>query len=109
MATSLRHRPPVATRSSLLRPRLLALLAERFSRRLVVITAPAGFGKSTLLTQALSENALSPQGTDRWVTCSPEDGVLTVLYDSLAARCRLDRPPTAADRSFQEMRRKEGK
>ena len=85
MAPSPRHGPPVATRASLVRPRLLALLAERFSRRLVVVTASAGFGKTTLLTQALTENALAPQGTDRWVSCSPEDGVLTVLYDTLAA------------------------
>jgi LuxR family maltose regulon positive regulatory protein len=97
MAISPRHGPPVATRASLLRPRLLAQLGERFQRRLVVLVAPVGFGKTTLLTQALAENALAPHGCDLWVSCGPGDGVLTVLYDAIAAvlptRPAADCPP----------------
>ena len=49
------------------RDRLLHVLGQRFSARLVVVRAGAGFGKSTLLRQAMGENALDPRGLDVYV------------------------------------------
>ena len=49
--------PPTPRRTLLVRERLVALLRERFSRRIVTVVAPAGFGKTTLLAQAIADNA----------------------------------------------------
>jgi len=56
-----------------LRQRLLTVLLGRFERRLVTVVAPAGFGKTTLLAQAVAENALLPRGVDVWLSCEPAD------------------------------------
>jgi DNA-binding SARP family transcriptional activator len=56
-----------------LRQRLLTTLLGRFERRLLTIVAPAGFGKTTLLAQAVGENALLPRGIDVWLSCEPAD------------------------------------
>jgi LuxR family maltose regulon positive regulatory protein len=55
MSRALRYAPPLADRWLIVRPRLLAPLRFRFQRRLTVVVAAAGFGKTTLLTQAVSE------------------------------------------------------
>jgi LuxR family transcriptional regulator, maltose regulon positive regulatory protein len=54
------------------RPRLLALLSEGLTRPLTLVSAPAGFGKTTLL----SEWHHSPAGRDyqiAWVTLDQDD------------------------------------
>jgi DNA-binding SARP family transcriptional activator len=50
--------------AALLRGRLVEALRGRFDRRLTVITAGAGFGKSTLVGQAADENRIEHLGTD---------------------------------------------
>ncbi len=65
------------------RPRLLRELSLRFEQRLVTICAGAGLGKTTLLAQAVSENALDPRGRDCWVTCEAADSSPSVLLDAL--------------------------
>ncbi|MCO5130033.1 MAG: AAA family ATPase [Xanthobacteraceae bacterium] len=45
------HPPVIKTNSVVLRRRILALLREYGDRKVVVIQAPAGFGKTTLLRQ----------------------------------------------------------
>ena len=62
MSRALRYTPPLASRDLIVRPRLLDALRSRFERPLTAVVAPAGFGKTTLLGQAVSENALSPAG-----------------------------------------------
>ena len=79
MSRPLRHAPPLADRRLLLRPRLLASLRTRFERPLTAVVAAAGFGKTTLLSQALSENVLAPLGEDRWLTCQRDDAALSFL------------------------------
>lgn len=75
----------------MVRPRLLAALLARFEQRVLTLVAPAGYGKTTLLTQAYAENALVPRGVDVWVTCEPADADEAVLADAvLAALCRDD-------------------
>src|SRR3954449_1471188 len=57
----------------MLRPRLLELMAARWCRRVVVVVAGPGFGKSILLTQAAVENDLAPRGVDVMVRCTEAD------------------------------------
>lgn len=79
MSRALRYAPPLAERGLVLRPRLLEKLRSRFDRPLTTIVAGAGCGKTTLLTQAVRENALSPLGVDKWLTCQPDDANLSFL------------------------------
>jgi LuxR family maltose regulon positive regulatory protein len=62
MSRALRYAPPLANRGLIVRPRLLANLQTRFERPLTAIVAAPGFGKTTLLAQAVRENALAPVG-----------------------------------------------
>ena len=73
------------------RRRLLAVLASRWDRRLVTIEAGAGFGKTTLVAQALAENALDPRGRDVWITAEPADSSASNLLAAiLTALGRFD-------------------
>lgn len=55
------------------RSELLRRLQRRWGHRVTVVVAGAGFGKSSLLFQALDENALAPRGDDCWLGCSRGD------------------------------------
>jgi LuxR family transcriptional regulator, maltose regulon positive regulatory protein len=59
------------------RLRLADRLRARWCRPITLVTAGAGFGKTTALAQAVRANLLEPQGVDAWVTCGPghEDAV----------------------------------
>ncbi|WP_448611824.1 BTAD domain-containing putative transcriptional regulator [Geodermatophilus sp. URMC 60] len=92
MSRALRYMPPLASRDLIVRPRLLDVLRSRFERPLTVVVAPAGFGKTSLLGQAVSENALSPAGEDRWLTCQPDDTTLSVLASGAFAAVGLSAP-----------------
>jgi DNA-binding SARP family transcriptional activator len=76
-----------------LRQRLLTTLLGRFERRLLTIVAPAGFGKTTLLAQAVGENALLPRGIDVWLSCEPADAhgpsLLAGIGEALGTRSRF--------------------
>jgi LuxR family transcriptional regulator, maltose regulon positive regulatory protein len=50
---------PVLHRTMISRPRLLDVMADRINRSVTVITAGAGFGKSTLLAQAIHDPMMS--------------------------------------------------
>jgi len=60
-------------------------LDRRWRLPLVVVHAGAGFGKSTLLAQAMRENQLEPKGRDVWVSLEPADSAAAVLADRLRA------------------------
>src|SRR5512137_2615824 len=51
------------------RPRLVDRLKAGFSRKLTLISAPAGFGKTTLLSECFSSSE-TPVG---WVSLDPDD------------------------------------
>lgn len=77
---------PPTDAEALLRPRLLTRLAEALQRRLTVVSAPAGFGKTTLLGQWATALAGSPQGPRvAWLTLGPESGDPTLLARALEA------------------------
>lgn len=92
MSRALRHAPPLANRGLITRPRLLAPVRGRFRRPLTVVVAAAGFGKTTLLAQAVRENALSPEGTDCWLTCQRDDAALSLLAAGTFAAVGLTQP-----------------
>jgi DNA-binding SARP family transcriptional activator len=85
MSRALRYAPPLTTRHVIVRPRLLARLHTRFERPVTAVVAAAGFGKTTLLAQAVQENALSPLGEDRWLTCQRDDTALSFLVSGAFA------------------------
>src|SRR5690242_17544833 len=73
LATKLYQPAPRAT--AVTRPRLVAHLLNGLRSRLTLIAAPAGFGKSTLLAQALTQTR-HRDGTPyqvAWVALDPGD------------------------------------
>ncbi len=68
-----RARPPELPDGLVVRDRLLDQLRERFDRRLTVVRAGPGFGKTTLLAHAIVENTLDPVGTDVWMQLFEQD------------------------------------
>jgi LuxR family transcriptional regulator, maltose regulon positive regulatory protein len=89
--------PPQPVRGLVTRPRLLALVGQRFERRLMVVVGGAGFGKSTLLAQAVAENRLDPHGVDVWLGCAPDDAAASQLAAGLLAALGADPDPDTAD------------
>jgi DNA-binding SARP family transcriptional activator len=65
--------PPSTLQAEVVRTRLLALLDSRFDRSVTSVVAGAGFGKTTLLAQAVRRNLAGPIGIDAWVSCQPDD------------------------------------
>jgi LuxR family maltose regulon positive regulatory protein len=77
----------------LVRDRLLGRLRRRWSVPVTVVTAPAGYGKTTLLQQAARENASAAMGIDGWVACRPELAVASALGEALCAAVGAPRTP----------------
>lgn len=71
--------------TTLLRGRLVRPLRKRFEYRLTVILAGAGFGKSTLLSQAMHENRIEQLGIDVLLRVSETDRDPMVLLAGLGA------------------------
>ena len=63
----------------LVRTRLLDRLHARWVVPVTVVTAPAGYGKTTLLAQAVAANEAAPMGIDCWVTCTPDSAIASSL------------------------------
>ncbi len=76
----------------ILRSRLVDRLEERWTHPVSVIQAGAGFGKSTLLAQAVRANTLAPKGIDVWYACGPGDVDGDVLGSALLRALDVDRP-----------------
>lgn len=76
--------------NAFVRPHLHERMLERFRRRVVVVTAGAGFGKTTLLVQAVHENRIDPRGLDVWLGCEPADGSASTILGALLASLRAD-------------------
>ena len=65
--------PPSALTGEMVRGRLTSLLTGRFDRPVTTLVAGPGFGKTTLLAQAVRQNLAGPVGIDAWVSCQPDD------------------------------------
>ena len=74
---------PTSKDSMLHRDRLVRRMLKRFSRRLTILEAGAGFGKSVLLDQAIGHNSRSPLGDDRIIQCRAAESTPADLGISL--------------------------
>jgi DNA-binding SARP family transcriptional activator len=67
----------------LVRPRLLERLRARWYVPVIVVSAPAGYGKTMLLSQAIAANAVAPLGIDCWLACEPDDATASSLGEGM--------------------------
>lgn len=86
-----KFRPPTPTKRPMVRPRLLELLGAGERRTLVVIHAPAGFGKSTLATQWRDELAAWGMGV-AWIGIDSGDNNAIWFLAHLIRAIRRVRP-----------------
>jgi ATP/maltotriose-dependent transcriptional regulator MalT len=90
-----KYRPPVPTRSLVARDRLLDVLRAGGRRRLVLVHAPSGFGKSTLAAQWREE--LDRDGVAvGWLTIDDDDNNVVWFLAHLLELIRRVRPALAA-------------
>ena len=79
---------PRALDVEILRLRLVRLLEGRWDRPVTLLVAGPGFGKTTVLAQAVRANQVAPRGIDVWVSCQAayEDPVCfaTALLDAMS-------------------------
>lgn len=85
--------PPTVSVHAMLRPRLLAQLASLPGRRVTVITAPAGFGKTTLISQWLATSA-HPAA---WLSLDAADNDLATFLAYVAAAIQTVLPHTCEE------------
>jgi LuxR family maltose regulon positive regulatory protein len=69
----------------LVRRRQLDRLRRRWLAPVTVVSAPAGYGKTTLLTQAIAANAAAAAGIDCWLTCDPHLAAASALGKALCS------------------------
>jgi LuxR family maltose regulon positive regulatory protein len=67
----------------LVRQRLVDRLHARWITPVTVISAPAGYGKTTLLAHAIGPNAAASVGIDCWLACGPDTAAASTLGDAL--------------------------
>ena len=90
-----KYRPPVPTRSLVARNRLFDVLRAGGRRRLVLIHAPSGFGKSTLAAQWREELARDGVAVG-WLTIDDDDNNVVWFLAHLLELIRRVRPALAA-------------
>lgn len=73
MANAFRHDPPRPDPDWIARPRLVERLSRRFERQVMLVVAPAGYGKTAALAQALDATADRSDRVDLWLQCEPSD------------------------------------
>ncbi|CAN7165214.1 LuxR C-terminal-related transcriptional regulator [Pseudorhodoferax sp. LjRoot39] len=95
-APASKYRIPRPRRDAVPRPALLARTLERAAdARLVLVQAPAGFGKTTLLVQLAAALVATPGAEVVWVSLDAEDNDANRLFAALfGALAALDLPWT---------------
>ncbi|WP_128644273.1 serine/threonine-protein kinase [Rhodococcus opacus] len=93
-SVSTKFRPPTPTRALVPRSRLLDLLRAGERRRLVLIHAPAGFGKSTLAAQ-WRENLIAAGIPVAWLSIDHDDNNVVWFLTHLTEAIRMVRPALA--------------
>ncbi len=90
-----KYRPPAAVRSLVARERLMAILREAGRRRLILIYAPSGYGKTTLVAQWRAE--LTSAGVAvGWLTVDSDDNNAVWFLAHVLEAIRRIRPTLAA-------------
>ena len=90
-----KYRPPVPTRSLVSRNRLIELLRAGGRRRVVLIHAPSGFGKSTLAAQ-WREELVRDGVAVAWLTIDDDDNNVVWFLAHLLESLRRVRPALVA-------------
>ncbi len=90
-----RVRPPEKGSGFLVRSRLLELLHQNFRCPLTVVSAPAGYGKTTLVTQWLQVAEAEPA----WLQLSEKDSDLRTFLSYLVAAVQVRFPKACSDTS----------
>jgi LuxR family transcriptional regulator, maltose regulon positive regulatory protein len=89
------------------RLRLVRLLEGRWDRPVTLLVAGPGFGKTTVLAQAVRAHQVAPRGIDVWVSCEAayEDPVrfATALLDAMSDGGRARRPGLRATTGPQDV------
>lgn len=86
MSSPFRLTPPARHPAGWLqRLRLRSVVEGRFDRRLTVVRGGAGFGKTTLVLQAIEANELDPRGIDHWLGLRAQDAVPATFAAALRA------------------------
>ncbi|OBH00091.1 serine/threonine-protein kinase [Mycobacterium sp. E3247] len=93
-APSTKYRPPASIQSLVPRDRLMALLRAAGRRRLILLYAPSGYGKTTLVAQWRAELAASGV-TVAWLTVDDDDNNVVWFLAHLLAAIRRVRPALA--------------
>ncbi|MEN0134902.1 MAG: protein kinase [Rhodococcus sp. (in: high G+C Gram-positive bacteria)] len=93
-SASTKFRPPTPPRSLVPRARLLDLIRAGERRRLVLIHAPAGFGKSTLAAQ-WRENLIAAGVRVAWLSIDHDDNNVVWFLAHLTEAIRTVRPALA--------------
>ncbi|RZL78921.1 MAG: hypothetical protein EOP32_20705 [Rhodococcus sp. (in: high G+C Gram-positive bacteria)] len=93
-SASTKFRPPTPTRALVPRARLLDLIQAGQRRRLVLIHAPAGFGKSTLAAQ-WREHLIADGVPVAWLSIDPDDNNTVWFLAHLIEAIRTVRPTLA--------------
>ena len=88
-----KQRPPQTHADWVPRPRLLQLLDAGLTHPLTVVSAPAGFGKTTLLAQWTATSSLPTA----WITLDAHDNDLTLFLTYLVAGIRALFPHACAE------------
>jgi LuxR family transcriptional regulator, maltose regulon positive regulatory protein len=98
-----RFAPPQPARSLLRRSQLLRRLDARWDKRITLLLAGAGFGKTSLLAQAVEENRQAPRGDDRWFGCGPGDTDPVRLAEGLAMALDAELPPRGGPKASDSL------
>jgi DNA-binding SARP family transcriptional activator len=92
MADTFRFTPPAVRPNWIDRPRLTRRLDRRFELDVLVVAAPAGYGKTSALGLALAANEDQALGVDLWFQCEPQDADADVFAAGLLAAAGLPPP-----------------
>lgn len=75
--------PHFSGRVAVVRDRLLERMAARWVTPVVGVTAPAGYGKTTLLRQAIAATPSSEGSIDVYLRCTPSSAALSSFGEAL--------------------------
>ena len=103
MPRSFRLLPPEPSPMLLPRPRLVEALQGRWERRVTAVVGGAGLGKTTVLAQAVADNALAPRGQDLWLGLEPHDADAARLAATVGSALpgEVDGPDAVAEALWQ--------